>query len=180
MNLQESRSKFQKVIEIVDQDLATIRTGKAAPALLENIFVEAYGSKMKLLELATIGATDLTTLIVTPFDIANADIIAKAISDSNLGLSVIVEDTRIRVLVPALSQERREEYVKLAKTKSEGGKVMVRQIRHEAMEKVTKSGLDEDSQKHLEKEIQTLTDKTVAELDLMVKQKEAELLTLSP
>lgn len=176
MNLDESKSKFQKVLEVVRMDLATIRTGKATPQLIENLVVEAYGAKMRLLELATIAATDPTTLIVTPFDIANADIIAKAVSDSNLGLSVIVEDTRVRVMVPALSQERREEYVKLAKTKVEGGKVMVRQIRREAMDDVSKSEVDEDTQKHLEKEIQNMTDKTVAELELLASEKEKELL----
>lgn len=170
--------KFQKIIEIVRADLATIRTGKASSQLLENLVVEAYGSKMKLVELAAISATDPTTLIVTPFDITNSETIAKAISDANLGLTAVVEDTRIRVIVPSLSQERREEYVKLARTKAEGGKVMVRQIRHEAMEDVVKSGLDEDSQRHLEKEIQLLTDKTVAELDLLAAEKEKELLTI--
>lgn len=178
MNLAELQSKFAKVLEVVKQDLATIRTGKANPAVIENLLVEVYGSKMKLVELATIVATDPTTLIVTPFDITNADVIAKTISDSNLGLSVIVEDIRVRVMVPSLSQERREEYVKLAKTKTEGGKVMVRQIRHEAMDEATKLGQDEDSIKHEEKEIQILTDKTVAELDLMALEKEKELLTI--
>lgn len=177
MNLQELRSKFQKVTDIVAQDLATIRTGRATPALIENLLVDAYGSKMKLLELATIAATDPTTLIVTPFDVANSETIAKAIQDASLGLTALVEDTCVRVVVPALSEERRQEYVKLAKTKIEGGKVMVRQIRHEAMESVTRSGLDEDTQKHLEKEIQTLTDKIVGELDLFFKQKEGELLS---
>lgn len=174
----EAAQKFQKVVEIVRQDLGTIRTGKAQPAIVENLVVDAYGVKMKLLELATIAASDPTTLIVTPFDVTNADVIAKAISDANLGLTAIVEDTRIRVVVPSLSEERRQEYVRLAKTKAEGGKVMVRQIRHEAMEDAARSGADEDTQKHLEKEIQTLTDKVVAELDLLAAEKEKELLQL--
>lgn len=178
MDLQELKSKFARVVEVVRQDLATIRTGKASSQLIENLFVEAYGSKMKLVELATIAATDPTTLLVTPFDIANAEAIAKAIQEANLGLTALVEDTKVRVVVPALSQERREEYVKLAKTKAEGGKVMIRQIRHEAMEDTAKSGADEDTQKHLEKEIQALTDKMVAELDLLASEKEKELLTI--
>ena len=177
MNLDELKSKFARVADVVHQDLATIRTGKATPALVENLVVEVYGSKMKLLELATIAATDPTTLVVTPFDIANVDAISSAISVANLGLSVVVEDTRLRVMVPSLSQERREEYVKLAKTKVEGGKIMVRQIRHDAMEDVVKSELDEDSQKHLEKEIQLMTDKMVVELDFLAKLKENELMS---
>ena len=173
-----AKGKFQKVVDIVRADLATIRTGKASPQLVEGLFVEAYGTKMKLLELATITAADPTTLLITPFDITNAEAIAMAIQNANLGLTAIPEDTRVRVVVPPLSEERRQEYVKLAKTKAEGGKVMIRQIRHEAMEEVVKSKLDEDSQKHLEKEIQTLTDKMVGELDAMAKEKEKELLTI--
>lgn len=176
MDLPELQSKFQKVLEVVKQDLNTVRTGKASSALVENLLVEAYGAKMKLVELATISATDPTTIIVTPFDQINVEIIAKAISDSKLGLSVIVEDFRIRVMVPALSQERRQEYVKLVKTKIEGGKIMVRQIRHDGMEDIVKSDLNEDQKEHFEKEIQGLTDKTVGELDTLAKNKEKELL----
>lgn len=170
--------KFQKVIEVVRADLATIRTGKASPQLVENLLVDAYGIKMKLVELATVAATDPTTLLITPFDLANAQVIATAIQNANLGLTAVVEDTRVRVVVPPLSEERRQEYVKLARMKAEGGKVMTRQIRHEAMEDVSKSGADEDTQKHLEKEIQELTDNMVAELDLLAQEKEKELLTI--
>lgn len=172
----QAKQKFQKVIDVVRADLATIRTGKASPVLLENLLVDAYDSKMKLVELATVAATDPTTLLLTPFDITNSEAIAKAISAANLGLTAMIEDTKIRVVVPPLSEERRQEYVKLAKTKAEGGKVMLRQIRHEAMESAAKSGTDEDNQKHLEKEIQTLTDQMVGELDLMATEKEKELL----
>lgn len=171
-------SKFSKVLAVVKQDLATIRTGKATSALIENLVVDAYGSKMKLLELATISATDPTTLIVTPFDIGNTETIVKAISDANLGLSAVPEETKIRVIVPALSEERRQEYVKLAKTKVEGGKVMIRQVRHEAMEDVTKGNSDEDTKKRLEKEVQLTVDKLNEELDKVLSEKEKELLTV--
>lgn len=177
MDLPELQSKFQKVLEVVRQDLNTIRTGKASSALVENLLVEAYGAKMKLVELATISATDPTTIMVTPFDQTNVEIIAKAISDSKLGLSVVVEDTRVRVMVPSLSQERRQEYVKLVKSKIEGGKIMVRQIRHDGMEDVVKSDLNEDQKEHFEKEIQALTDKTVAELETLAENKEKELMS---
>lgn len=169
--------KFNKVIDVVRQDLATIRTGKASPHLLENLMVDAYGTKMKLMELATIAVSDTSTLVVTPFDLENGGAISKAIQDANLGLTAIVEDTRIRVVVPPLSQERRNEYVKLAKTKVEGGKVMLRQVRHEAMEEIAKSNLDEDTQRRMEKELQTMVDKVVAELDLLTSEKEKELLS---
>ncbi len=170
--------KFQKAIEVVKQDLATIRTGKASPQLIENLPVDAYGTKMKLIELSTVAATDPTNLVVTPFDQTNVDAIIKAISAANLGLTAISEDTRIRVMVPALSQERREEYVKLVKTKIEGGKIMVRQIRHDAMEDISRAEANEDERERMEKEVQTLTDKMVAELDTIAEVKEKELISL--
>ncbi|MBI3887709.1 ribosome-recycling factor [Candidatus Microgenomates bacterium] len=142
------------------------------------MIVEAYGTKMKLNGLATIMASDPTNLVVTPFDMANVEAIIKAISAANLGLTATPEDTKIRVVVPSLSQERREEYVKLVKTKIEGGKIMVRQIRHDAMEDVSKAEADEDSKERMEKEVQTLTDKMVAELDAIAQAKEKELLSL--
>lgn len=178
MDLPDLQSKFQKVIDVVSADLATIRTGKASPKLIENLHIDAYGSKMPLVDLATISATDPTNLLVTPFDLGNIDPIVKGIQEANLGLSVIPEDTQVRVVVPSLSEERRQEYVRLVKTKVEGGKVMVRQIRHEANENVSKGGSDEDSQKHFEKEIQTMTDAAVEKLDLLAAEKEKELMVL--
>lgn len=172
------QQKFQKVLDVVKQDLNTIRTGKASSSLLENVVVEAYGTKMKLMEVATIAASDPTTLLVTPFDAANASAIAKGIQDANLGLTAHVEDTTIRVVVPSLSEERRQEYAKLAKTKTEGGKVMVRQARHEAMEEITKGDYDDDAKDQLEKDAQNLTDKTVEKLDLLAQEKEKELLAI--
>lgn len=170
--------KFQKVVDVVRSDLATIRTGKATPQLIENVLVDAYGSKMKLMEVATISASDPTTLLVTPFDLTNVEVITKGIQEANLGLSVIVEDTHIRVVVPTLSQERREEYVKLVKTKVEGGKVMIRQSRHDAMEEISKSDLDEDTKERLEKEVQKMVDQMGEKLDEMAAEKEKELMTI--
>ncbi len=170
--------KFNKVLEVVQGDLATIRTGKASPQLVENLVVEAYGTTMKMVELATIAASDPTTLLITPFDITNSAAIAKAIADANLGLTAIAEDTKVRVVVPPLSEERRGEYVKLARSKVEGGKVMIRQVRHDAMEDIGKSSLDEDTQKRMEKELQVLTDRMVERLEAMLAEKEKELLSL--
>ena len=171
-------SKYNKVLEVVRQDLVSIRTGKATPAIVENILVDAYGSKMKVVELATISVSDPTTLLLTPFDLGNSEAIASAISNSNLGLTAVSDDTKVRVTVPALSEERRLEFVKLAKIKIEGGKVMIRQVRHEDMEQIAKAELDEDSKKREEKEVQTQVDKANAELDKMLSDKEKELMTV--
>ncbi len=176
--INQSQQKFHKVVELVKGDLATIRTGKASPQLIEAVVVDAYGSKMKLVELATIMVADPTTLVVTPFDITNLSVIEKAIGEANLGVSATQSDNQIRVIIPALSLERREEYVKLAKSKAEGGKVMARQIRHETLEELKSEQLDEDTQKRWEKDIQKWTDDTVEKLDILVLEKEKELLTL--
>lgn len=176
--IQQAASKFLRVLEVVKQDLNTIRTGKASPQLLESVPCDVYGTRMKLVELATMTASDPTMLVVTPFDVANAAAIAKAIQDANLGLTAVVEDTVVRVIVPPLSEERRQEYVKLAKTKVEGGKVMARQVRHDTMEDIGKMEADEDTRERLEKDLQKLTDETVEKLDLLAADKERELLTV--
>jgi len=170
------QQKFQKIVDVVKTDLLSIRTGKASPQLIENVIVEAYGAKMKLVELATITSPDPISLLVTPFDSANGPAITKAIGDANLGLTAHLEENHVRVVVPSLSEERRMEYVKLAKTKIEGGKVMVRQARHEAMEEASKMEMDEDSMARLEKEIQKMTDETVEKLDIIASEKEKELM----
>ncbi len=170
------QSKFQKVVDVVRQDLMTIRTGRATPQLLENVLVEAYGMKMKLVELASITASDAQNLIATPFDPdSTGAAIVKAIENAGMGFTPVVNENVVRVIIPPLSQERREEFAKLASIKVEGGKVMVRQIRHEAMEEVEKMGVDEDTQNRLEKEIQNLTGKYTAEIETLGKQKEEEL-----
>lgn len=174
--LSQASSRFAKVIEVVRNDLATIRTGKATPALIEQLPIEAYGSKMKLLELATIVATDPSSLSVTPFDPGNTGAIVKGITDANLGLSAHQDDHHVRVVVPPLSAERRQEYVKLAQSKGEGGKVMVRQIRHDTLEDLEKEELDEDSKERMKKDIQKLTDEAVEKIDLIISEKEEELL----
>lgn len=173
--LNQTSQKLLKVLDVVRSDLATIRTGKASPQLIENLIVEAYGAKMKLVELAAISTPDPLTLTVTPFDISNMNAIAKAIADSNLGLTAAPQDSFIRVVVPALSAERRQEYVKLAGTKVEGGKVMARQIRHEAMDQIAKAEADEDTIERMEKEIQRMIDQTVEKLELQLSEKEKEL-----
>src|SRR3989339_1370911 len=131
-----AKSEMSKVIDIIRLDFSSIRTGRATPSLIEHLLVEAYGSKMKLVELASITTPDPQTLIVTPFDQANLVPILKAIEESGMGFTPSINENIIRVVIPPLSQERREEFVKLVHTKLEGGKVMVRQVRHKYMDEV--------------------------------------------
>ncbi|OGG07690.1 ribosome recycling factor [Candidatus Gottesmanbacteria bacterium RIFCSPHIGHO2_01_FULL_42_12] len=173
-----AKSEMTKAIDVIRVDLSTIRTGRAIPSLIEHLLVEAYGSKMKLVELASITAPDPQTLIVTPFDPGNAIAILKAIEESGMGFTPGINENIVRVVIPPLSQERREEFVKLVHTKLEGGKVMVRQVRHKYMDTIKDADNDEDTKKRLEKELQETTDKIIAELDLLGKKKVEELLTV--
>lgn len=177
----ETKKKIQKVIEIIKNDLATIRTGRATPALVENLVVPVYGgsTKLKVMELATIGASDSQTLVLTPFDPSIIGEISQGIMDANTGLSPIVDGHILRISIPPLSEERRKELIKAMKHKLENGKIMVRQIRHDAMETVKKEFEGrEDDIKRLEKEVQKLIDETTEQIENMGRQKEAELMQI--
>ena len=130
------RQKFDKVIENVEEDFATVRVGRAKPSLIENVGVMAYGTRMRLVELATITAPDPNMLIVTPYDHSILHEIEKAIAESEMQLSPAVSGDMIRIVIPALTQERRMDFVKLLKQKTEAGKVMLRQARQDVKEKI--------------------------------------------
>lgn len=180
--LQDARLRMQKALEITKQDLSSIRSGRATPQLVEHIQVSAYGGtqKLKVMELATINVLDPKTLTISPFDPSTITEIEKGIQDANVGLSPVKEGEYIRISLPPLSEERRLEYLKLAKVKLEAGRVMIRQVRHEAMKELSKLSaektLTEDQMKHEEKQVQLLTDELIAEIDLLGQRKEAELM----
>lgn len=178
------RAKMQKALEVTRNDLGTIRTGRATPALIDNIIISAYGgtTKMKLMEMATITAQDNKNLLISPYDPATHDEIIKGIQENHNGLNPVSDGEQIRISIPPLSQERREEYLKLAKAKLEAGKVMLRQIRHEEMARAKRAEdakeISEDDRKREEKQIQEVTDEMVKELDSMEKAKEQELMQI--
>jgi ribosome recycling factor len=182
--LQHARLRMQKAFEITKQDLSGIRSGRATPQLVENILVSAYAGtqKLKVMELATITVLDPKTLIISPFDPSTIAEIEKGIQDAQVGLSPVKEGEYIRISLPPLSEERRLEYLKLAKVKLESGRVMIRQIRHEAMKELQKLSaektLTEDQMTHEEKQVQLLTDELIAEIDLLGQKKEAELMQI--
>lgn len=181
---QELNGHIQKIMDLLKSDLGTIRTGRATPSLVENVVVTVYGgtTKLKIIELATVGTTDAQTLVLTPFDPSIIQEIAKGIQDANIGMNPVVDGQIIRIKLPALSQERREELIKLMKHKLENGRVMVRQARHESMSHVKKLQIDkeitEDDLKRMEKEIQKIIDDTMSEIDKMGQQKEEELMQI--
>lgn len=179
--ISSSKEKMQKALELLRHDLATVRTGRAAPSLVENIVISAYGgnAKLRVMELATISATDLQTLTVTPYDGSIIGEIQKGIIESGAGLNPVIDGQLIRISIPMLSEERRQELIKLMKQKLENGKIMVRQVRHEAMDEIKKDeGLSEDEVSRLEKEIQKETDDTMSQIDEMGKRKEEELMQI--
>ena len=178
---QEASNQMQKVLELLRHDLATIRTGRATPSLVENIVINAYNgsAKLKVIELATIAAQDTQTLIITPFDHATIHEIEKGIQEANIGISPVIDSTIIRISLPPLSTERRQELIHLMKQKLENGKILVRQARQDAMNNLKKDdSLSEDELRRLEKEVQMVTDKFMLQVDNLGKQKEEELLQI--
>ncbi len=179
--INNTKQKMQKVLEVLKNDISTVRTGRAAPSLIENIIVSAYGgtAKLKVMELATIHATDPQTLTISPFDNSTLGDIQKAILETNIGLNPSNDGVVIRISIPPLSQERREQLIHLMRQKLENGRVMIRQSRHEAMLEIKKDKeLSEDEISRLEKEVQNATDQFTSEIDSIGKKKEEELLQI--
>ena len=175
---------MQKVVDIIRVDLGTVRTGRAAPSLVENVVIHAYGGtqNLKVIELAQISAQDPQTLVITPYDNSIIGEIQRGLMEGNIGLTPVIDGQIIRISIPALTEERRQQLVALVNQKLEGGKVQIRQLRHEAMDEVKKQlnakTISEDEMFHLEKEVQKLTDDTIAEIDSLGKKKEEELLAI--
>ncbi len=180
--LNQTRDRMKKAIEVTTTDISSIRSGRATPALVEHIIIPAYGGsqRLKVMELATITTTDVKTIVISPYDPSIIGEIEKGIQEANRGLTPVIDGEIIRITIPPLSQERRNEYIKLARAKVEGGRIMIRQVRQDAMHQVKKllgeKQISEDDQKHAEKQIQELTDEMIADLDGLLERKETELL----
>src|SRR6266480_2033778 len=167
--LLEAEEKMMKTEEVVQHEFAGVRTGKASPALVENIMVEVYGSQMRIRELAGITAPESRMLLIQPWDAATVHPIEKAIQKSNLGLNPAVQGKAIRIVLPELSEERRHEFVKVVRKMTEDGRVAIRHVRRDAIEalkKETKAGdITEDDLEHAEKEAQKLTDQYISKIE---------------
>lgn len=178
--VEQTRGRMVKVLEVLKGDLATVRSGRAAPSLVENIVVAVYGgsTKLRIMELATINTSDNQTLLITPYDESIMSEIQKGILEANVGLTPSIDGQNIRISIPPLSEERRQDLIKLMHQKLENGRIMVRQSRHEAMIGIKRQELPEDEVKHLEKEVQKVTDDVISEIDNIGKKKEEELLQI--
>jgi ribosome recycling factor len=180
--LLEAEEKMIKTEEVVQHEFSGVRTGKASPALVENILVEVYGSQMRIRELAGITTPEPRMLVIQPWDAGTAHPIEKAIQKTNLGLNPSVQGKIIRIVLPELSEERRHEFTKVVRKMAEDGRVAVRHVRRDAIEhlkKETKEGkITEDDLEHGEKEVQKLTDQYIAKIDAHLSHKEKEIMTV--
>lgn len=171
---------MEKALDFMRHEFSSVRTGKASPALVEGIEVDAYGSSMKLKQLALISTPEPRLIIIQPFDISNLKPIEKAINESKVGITPSVDGKLIRLPIPELSEERRKDLVKTIKTMAEETRVRIRAARRHAMDaakKMQKDGeLTEDDLKHGESQVQKITDKYVADVDAQVASKEADIM----
>lgn len=178
--LKSTDSKMIKSVEAVRQELIRIRTGKATTSLLDGVKVDYYGTLTPLNQLGTVSIPDIHTITVQVWDKSAIQSIEKAILNANLGLNPMTEGQLMRIPIPPLNEERRKELVKLIKKFAEEGKVAVRNVRRDAIEHLRKAEKDEhvseDDRKHAETEVQKYTDKHIKDIDIIVQQKEKEIM----
>ncbi|RCG30757.1 ribosome recycling factor [Sphaerisporangium album] len=176
----EAEEKMDKAVAVAKEDFATIRTGRVSPSMFNKINVDYYGSPTPVQQLASFHVPEARMVIIQPYDKGSMGAIEKAIRDSDLGVNPGNDGAVIRVVFPELSEERRREYIKVARNKAESSRVSVRNIRRhakETLDKMVKDGeAGEDEVRRAEKELDDLTHKHVAKIDELLKHKEAELL----
>ena len=178
--LLEAEERMKKAIEAVRRELSGIRTGKASPALLDTIRVEAYGQQVSLKEVGQVSAPESRLLVVQPCDKSLLKAVSRAIQQAELGLNPTDDGTLIRVPIPSLTEERRRDLVKLVAKLAEEGRVHMRQVRHELNKdikhKQDAGTLSEDDAKRLTTDVQKLTDRYVGQVDELLKKKTAEVM----
>jgi ribosome recycling factor len=179
-DLKDAESKMQKCVESTRGEFASIRTGRATPALLDRLHVEAYGAAVPLKQVASVSVPDSRSLVITAFDRNTVGDIRKAIEKSDLGLTPNIDGSAIRLVIPPLNEERRKDLVKVVKKKAEDGKVAVRNVRHKIHDDLKTQLKDhkitEDDSKRLQDQLQKLTDKFIKDIDQLVAAKEKEIL----
>ena len=176
----EAEEKMEKAVSVAKEDLGGIRTGRVTPSMFNRITAEYYGAQTPINQLASFQVPEARMVIVQPFDISSLPAIERAIRDSDLGVNPGNDGRIIRIVFPELSEERRKEYVKVARTKAEDARIAIRNIRRhakDALDKLAKDGdAGEDEVPRAEKELEDLTHRYVAQVDELLKHKEEELL----
>ena len=180
--LADAGERMTKSVESTRNELATVRTGRASPHLLDRIIVDYYGTETPLNQLSNVAAADARLLTITPYDKSALSAIEKAINESDVGLTPNNDGNLIRLQIPEMTEERRREMVKVVHGVAEEGRVAIRNIRRDVngdMREMKKDGdVGEDEEHRAEAELQKLTDKAVGEIDALVKGKEEEILTV--
>jgi ribosome recycling factor len=178
----DASNRMSKSVASLIQELTKIRTGRAHTSLLDHITVEYYGSQVPLNQVSNVGIEDSRTLVVTPWEKDMVQAIEKAIMTSDLGLNPASAGTVIRVPLPALTEERRKDMIRVVRSEAEGGRVAIRNIRrdalHDVKELLKEKMIGEDDERRAEGEIQTITDQRVAEVDKVLADKESELMEI--
>lgn len=179
MNLKEAEEKMQKAIEATKNSFNTIRTGRANASLLDRVMVEYYGSQTQLKSIANIGIPDASTITIQPYDKATLNLIEKAINKSDVDLTPNNDGSMVRLNIPALTTERRQEMVKKTAKLAEEGKVSIRNIRRDAVDSIRKqeknSDISKDESRDLQDKIQKKTDKYIAKIDELLAAKEKDI-----
>jgi ribosome recycling factor len=177
--LREAEEKMKKAVSVNQEDLASIRSGRASPALLNRITIEYYGTQVPLQQVANLSVPEPRLLVIAPYDPNSIASIEKAIQSSDLGITPNNDGQVVRLAFPQLTEDRRKELVKLAHVRAEDGRVAIRGVRRHAkqeFERMKKDGtMSEDEERGAEGQLQKLTDRFVAEVDENLKRKEAEL-----
>jgi ribosome recycling factor len=175
-----AEERMDKAVEVAKQDFSAIRTGRASGAMFNKIMVDYYGSPTPLQQLASFATPEARLVIITPYDRSAMAGIEKAVRDSDLGVNPTTDGTVIRILIPELTEERRRQYVKVAKAKAEDARVSVRNIRRRAKEELDRIARDgetgEDEVNRAEKELEHVTKRHVDVIDDLLRHKESELL----
>lgn len=182
MKLADVESHMQKAVEATQRDFNTIRTGRANTSLLDRVMVEYYGTPTSLKSLANINTPDASTIIIQPYDRGSLNVIEKAISLSDIGLTPSNDGQFIRLNIPPLTSDRRKELVKMVAKLAEEGKVSVRNIRRDGVDSVRKQEknkeVSEDEALDLQDKIQKLTDKYIAKIEELLAEKEKDITTV--
>lgn len=180
--IKDAESRMRKSIESFKSEIAKLRTGRANPSILEHIRIEYYGSEMPLNQVANITAADARTLVITPWEKTMVQAIEKAIMNSDLGLNPATAGMVIRVPLPPLNEERRKELIKVVRNEAESARVSVRNVRRDAntelKDLLKRKQITEDEERRSGEEVQKLTDKFVAEVEVLLTAKEADLMAI--
>lgn len=178
----DAGDRMAKSVAALQQELTKIRTGRAHTSLLDHITVEYYGSQVPLNQVSNVNVEDSRTLTITPWEKDLVGVIEKAIMNSDLGLNPASAGTVIRVPLPALTEERRKDMIRVVRNEAEGGRIAIRNVRRDAISDIKdlmkEKMIGEDEERRAEDEVQVITDKYVAQIDQVLAEKEAELMEI--